>query len=215
MSQGNPTLEQLLDAAAEDYFSQFAAPLPARVESYNAAQQVLDAQPVIQLYVGDELVSSPIVRSIPVLFPGGGGGQYSITWPIQTGDFVGLVPGGADWSTWWASGTIGAPPPTRDRFTMAQSMAIPEIRSRINPRTAAQYSAAGLVIGAPLVYLGSSAATSFATRDDLLQTALSTLQATFDGHNHPTAPTGPVSPPSVLLSEGWPGSTAAAKVKLE
>jgi hypothetical protein len=213
MSQGTPTLVELLDAAAADYFSQFAAPLPARVEKYDQAQQIVDCQPVIQLYVGDDVVQSPIVRSVPVLFPGGGAGLYSITWPISTGDFVGLVPGGGDWSNWWAAGVTGAAPPTRDKFTLAQSMAIPEIRSRINPRTAAQYSGSGLVIGAPLVYLGSSAASSFATRDDLLQAALSALQVWVDAHSHPNHGLKP-TPPS-LSDIGWPTATAATKVKLE
>lgn len=79
-----------MDARAQEVHTA----IPARVEAYDPATQKVDAKPLVQRRVlganGAEAVEPiPIVASVPVAFPRGGG--FFLSFPLQVGDLVLLV----------------------------------------------------------------------------------------------------------------------------
>jgi hypothetical protein len=89
-----PELAEVIRQAIESRVAQVNVSLPARVERYDAATQKVDAKPLVMSFYRDETdtrrpESLPIVASVPVAFPQGGG--YALTFPLQVGDIGTLV----------------------------------------------------------------------------------------------------------------------------
>jgi hypothetical protein len=87
-----PVLADLIASAIQSGRS--IVDIPARVERYDAATQKIDAKPLVQRSYFDEagdrqVESFPVVPSVPVLFPGGGG--YRVVFPVAAGDFCLLI----------------------------------------------------------------------------------------------------------------------------
>ena len=89
-----PTLSELLQAAASQATGEMFIAGPGMVVSYNPATQTADVQPMISRPVvfddgTEDLDLLPIIPSVPVAFPRGGG--FFVTFPIKKGDLVLLV----------------------------------------------------------------------------------------------------------------------------
>lgn len=100
-----PSLSQLLQHAIETRLLNVHTALVARVERYDAEQQLIDAQPVLRRRLNGEdgsiaLEEFPLVPDVPVLFPRAG--SYFISFPIQKGDFVQLLFNEESIDSWWA-----------------------------------------------------------------------------------------------------------------
>jgi len=82
------TLAELIRRALDVRLAQVRVAIPARVESYDASAQTVDVKPLIKdkLLTEDGAVveSLPVLTSVPVAFPRGGG--FFISLPIAAGD---------------------------------------------------------------------------------------------------------------------------------
>lgn len=154
-----PGLTDLLEQAFKSQLARIQGGIPARVEKYTQATQVCDALPVTMVYDDDELKLLPVLRSVPVIWPGGGGG--ALTFPLTIGDFVWLQPGMADFDAWHASNSLGQPPATKRRFSLSDVVAHPVISSMAAPLPSTAVSASGPVLSGSMVFLGSSGASKF------------------------------------------------------
>lgn len=108
----SPTLSQVISLALDTRQRYLHTALPARVERYDAAAQVVDAKPMIKraLYTnkGDKrLEALPVVPAVPVAFPQAGG--FMVTVPIKEGDHVLLVFSERDIGEWRRTGEDSDP----------------------------------------------------------------------------------------------------------
>lgn len=105
-----PTLVEVLEEFLRDFEQDLHTAFPARVELYDAGTQTVDVKPCIGiLRRGEdnarEFDELPIIPTVPVAFPRGGG--YGLTVPIQKGDFVLVVCSEASIARWRSDGTMG------------------------------------------------------------------------------------------------------------
>lgn len=212
------TYRRILDARLMDLHTA----LPGRVQSYDAATQTADIEPMIKRGVptgGEEdevaLETLPVLPSVPVLFPSGG--QCFVTFPLAVGDPVLLVFCERDTSQFRGTGAVSDPGvPTMHGLSGA--VAIP---CAFGPRSAAMsgVSTTDLVLGrkngqanitvksGTTEVGGSSDSAALASRVAALETAIS-------AHTHlynpgPGAPTASATPTWVP-----PGSYGSARLKV-
>jgi hypothetical protein len=208
-------LEEWLSDAMRSYYEEHHAPIPALVTAWHQAAQTVDAQPVVQLYSGGALIQAPVLRHVPVAFPGSilGG----LTYPVKEGGFCELVPQEADCSTWFSSGSFGLPPPSERRLSLSDVVAWPLAPRPANAALPSSAIAAnGPVLWGSAVYLGGSDATEYIAFRAKVETELSRLYAEIAGHGHPT-PSGPTTgytPPALNPIDPltWPPSVGSAVV---
>lgn len=136
----HPTLVEAVEQVAKSELGGAHVALPARVQSYDAASQTCSCQPVLLDAEGERL---PVLQGVPVCFPQGGG--FSITWPLQSGDYVLVVFSERSMERWMARGDFQAAVDPR-RFDLSDGMAIAGLRPSRSPVAAAH--ATDLVISA-------------------------------------------------------------------
>ena len=105
------TIKRIISAKMVDIHTA----LPGRVKSYDNTKQVADIELMIKRQVptgGDEdpdiLETLPILPSVPVMFPSGGGG-YFISFPLQAGDSVLVIFNERDTSHYRSTGDVSDP----------------------------------------------------------------------------------------------------------
>lgn len=121
------TLAQLLDVVLTRRLMDVHTAFPARVESYDAAKQVMNVQPLLKAQLRNEegVVTAdelPVLTNVPVAFPGGGG--HRLTFPIKQGDTVLVVVAEASLERWQKLGGLQESEDGR-RFHLADAIAIP------------------------------------------------------------------------------------------
>lgn len=167
-----PTLAEAIRRALEARASEICTAIPARVESYDPATQRCSAQPLIRRGYEDETGARqverlPVVTDVPVVFPGAG--AYSITFPVAKGDTVLLVFSQASLDKWLQSGKDIDPLDDR-RHSLTDAIAIPGLRHAAHPEGG---SAAGaLVLTAPAIHAGGTAALALASELEGLRAAI-------------------------------------------
>lgn len=185
------TLTDLLEMARESWHAELHTALPGRVVSYDVDTQRADVRPVVQRTVprvdgGTALEDLPTIRSVPVLWPGGGG--FCFHAPLAAGDDVMLLVPEQDPQQFLETGQASAPLDHR-RHHLAGAFALPLIRSRARRIEGA--SASELVIGhddgsGPAIRVTASAikvgrnATAKAVRADNLGTHLAAIADDLD-----------------------------------
>lgn len=155
-------LRQLLDAHSVVWFSEYHAPIQGRVHSYSTSPARADVEPIVILRVsGRDVLKAPILRQVPVIFPGGSIAGY--TYPLTPGvDTVALLPQDADIDAYVASGTVGQLPKSARRFSLSDCVAVPNnLRRPSNPLPATAFAADGGVLWGKH-FLGGSDATKSA-----------------------------------------------------
>lgn len=142
----SPSLADLLQIAIDRSIEGVNVAIPARVESYNALKQSINAQPLIRRGYTDEngdrqVETLPIVTNVPVAFPGAGG--FRLTMPVTKGDTVLLIFSQRSLDKWLTKG--GLVDPNDDRtHDMSDAVAILGVRSFANPLVDAPTSHASL-----------------------------------------------------------------------
>lgn len=167
-----------LDAWVGDAVAGLHVSTVGRIESYDAAKQRAEVQPMIRRGVvledGTRTTElHPIITDVPVVFPGSGG--YSITWPIAKGDTVLLVFADQSLDRWLPRGDIVDPADDRSH-TLTDAIAIPGIRPFSAPVSGAPSAAGGaMVIQAPgEIQAGGSDALALKAAIDALRTGIAT-----------------------------------------
>jgi len=124
----SPTLEDVLREAMTARLMDVHVALPARVEEYNAAEQWVNAKPLLKRSFttidGEEISESlPIVPKIPVMFPRAGG--FFLSLPIAKGDFVLLVFNERSIDAWTAKAGEEVDPVDARMHSLSDAVAFP------------------------------------------------------------------------------------------
>jgi hypothetical protein len=189
-----------------------------RVVSYDHEKQTATIQPVVKgrrrNEDGDlEFYLLPQITNVPVEFPQGGGGAYSITFPLAVGDLgmVRIMERSHD--EWRTTGAESTQPQHPRRFDLTDATFYPGISSPADPLD--QIDESAMVIAGDLK-LGDKSASELVALASLVLDRLNKLQTAFDQHMHATAGTGPpVGPTPVpgVIPVGQLASVAATKVR--
>lgn len=96
MSDREPRLEELIELIVEQRVSYLHTSLPAKVVTFTAAENKASVQPLIKdSFVDDDgnnvAEDLPVISDVPIHYPRGDGGNFSMTWPLQPDDIVMLV----------------------------------------------------------------------------------------------------------------------------
>jgi hypothetical protein len=110
-----------------------------------------------------------------------GAGAYKITFPVAAGDIVLLCFAQTSLDNWLQLGGVVDPQDSR-KFDLSDAIAIPGLLS-FNQATS-QVADGALVIAAPEVRIGSSAATEFVA----LQSEVKAIRDDLEGHTHSYTP---------------------------
>lgn len=182
----NPSLPEVINNATESALEEILTWVPGRVVRYDAATQQVDVQPIPKDRHFDEagntvVTTRPVVPSVPVAFPGGGG--LTITFPIAVGDVVVLLFSGVSIDKWTRSGSDAEhDPETHARHSPTDAVAIPAIKAFSRPRSS---------VPTDCVRIGTDgAAEQGVALGEALQTFLGTLKTYLDTHIHTGVTTG-------------------------
>lgn len=126
MTSRSPTLQEVLDLAAQASSLGLFVGLPAKVEAYDASKGCVDVKPLVKRRGPDGTLDSlPVIRRVPVVFPGGGG--FRLIFPLAAGDVVQLVFCDQAIDAWKERGGEQDPGSTR-AHSISDAVAIPTIR---------------------------------------------------------------------------------------
>lgn len=218
-----PTQIDVLQAWLEEFGRELHTSFPARVQSYDATNQVADLVPLVRHPVpqaDDSVVYEdlPVLPHVPIVFPRTG--RWFLSLPIAVGDLVLVVCCESAIGHWHASdGGVTYPGDLR-RFDLSHAVALPGLFPQ--SKALANASATDLVIGDDqgsritlkpdgTVEIAGNAA--FVALANLVNNALSTIRTTFNAHVHTGVSTGvgssgPPATPLVSLPD-----VSASKVK--
>jgi hypothetical protein len=132
-----PELEQVIKSAIRSELMDFKVCLPVRVEKYNKDRQEVDVQPLLkkQYRLNDEVVSLPIIPSVPVNFPSSNGGNSYIVIPIKTGDLGYVVVCDRSIDKWLSGSGQEVLPDDVRIHNLTDAIFIPGLRPFQNPLT--------------------------------------------------------------------------------
>lgn len=116
------TLEQVLDQAITSRLEGVWSALPGRVLAFDPTGPSVAVQPFPSIYQNGEAVDLPILHSVPVAYPSGGGA--SLTYPLQAGDVVLLVFSTLPLARYRDEDAEGDPTEAR-RFDLSDAWALP------------------------------------------------------------------------------------------
>ena len=94
-------------ALKKEILSSVHCALPGTVESFDAERQTVCVRPAVRRKAGNGTVDLPLVRDVPVFFPGSR--TNAVTWPVSRGDECLLVFADLDIDAWFASGNAEEP----------------------------------------------------------------------------------------------------------
>lgn len=222
MSEDTPDLVDLLEVFGENLLNGIHTAMPGRIESYDAATQRADVQPLIRRrvpkagtdrreWVYEDL---PLIPSVRVIHPRGGGAFVHL--PIATGDTVLLVFCETGIGHWEAGDGSVQDAGDERRHHIAHAVAIPGLYPAAqNIASLGPDNKTHLVVGfnggarvsikpngdvqidtAGTITLAGAGAAQFIARADRVDAAITELRAQLIGHAHQFPATGgpPTSP---------------------
>ncbi len=200
MSARAPSLFDVIQTALNARLADLHVALPARVERYDAARQMLDAQPLLLSAYQQEDGSRateriPVITNVPVLFPGAGG--FRLTFPVEVGDTVLLIFAERSLDRWLALGGE-VDPADRRMHDLTDAVAIPGLRAQpqvwtgVGTEHATMGQDGGLQIhfkdGA--IALGEESPPDAVAMAQKVAAELEKLRAAFNTHTHAVSTTG-------------------------
>ena len=121
---------QEIQALKKEIASSLFCALPGIVESFDAVNQTVCVQPAVKSRNrGGEAVALPLLRDVPVFFPGNR--TSGITWPISQGDECLLIFADSAIDGWFETGEAEVPDSER-RHDLSDAFAFVGFRSRPN-----------------------------------------------------------------------------------
>lgn len=129
------SLAEVIEAAQRTAAAHMYTSLPAKVVSYNPATNTVDAEiqvkaPYFNLEGEREFDELPIVPSVPVIWPRGGG--FVVTVPLAPGDFVWLMFSTLSLAEWRTTGQVSEPTDAR-RHSIGYPYALPGAFPDVSP----------------------------------------------------------------------------------
>ena len=219
--RGTRTLTEALSAAVDAALLEVRTATPARVESYDAAEQRATVLPLLKRKsaAGEMLVPKPI-GNVPVLHPRAGG--FALTFPVAVGDVGLLLCSDRSLDLWLEQGGQ-VDPQSRRHHQMTDAVFLPGLRhwDGVPSAVVGTDPSTDLVIAAEdgdsfiilrpdgevrikgsVVRLGDPAATAALALAAQVSARLDTIQTTFDLHVHPV--------PGVTVGAGATTSSVSA-----
>lgn len=223
-------LTELIRKYVDHRLGELRVAFPAQVMTYDQATQSANVLPLLLNRIvaegGDVIEPLPVLPTIPVVFPRGGG--YFMSFPLLPGDTGMVVVCDRSLDNWRQLGGVQDPLDGREH-PLSGAAFYPGLHDNLTPITPA-VSAAGMAIGSETgkqihvsaadIALGAPTATDFVTLATLVSTELNKLVTAFNAHMHPTAGTGAPSPPTpvpgmIPLTPPTPASVASTIVRSE
>lgn len=212
------SLGELLLETADMVIGRMFVKIPGTVIAQDPATLRVTVQPACRAYErnpeNDALVpfELPVIPNVPVQYPTGGG--INITWPLLPGDSVWLEIVDHSLDEWHG----GQPEPVfvadQRRFSLSDAIAVPGARKNANPVPATAVAPGALVVEAPDIRLGSSAAVQTVALSPLVDARLTAIETFLATHVHAGVTTGAgVSGVAAGAPSGSP--TGAVKTKAE
>jgi len=184
---------QFLDARLEKIHTM----IPGEIVSYEGhTTRKANVKPLIKLKtIQNQSVSIQPIDSVPVIFPGSPTFQFLFPLPAKTPCMICFMEAGiGDYLN--SSGGLVVDPDDLSRFTLMDAVCIPGLNTfkgvPSSPLSTIEIDDSGVI-----KLNGESK--NFVTHAEL-NTALQTFMNSLNLHTHPTAATGPPSPPTVPMS---------------
>ncbi len=129
-----PDLTDVFERAFTKQIAGLRVAMPARIERYDAAKQVVDVAPALKERTENEtgtfdVEALPILRNVPVQFPGGGG--FALTFPVAVGDECLLIFSDRSLDVWKSKAGQVDPVDVR-RHDLSDAVALLGVRSQPN-----------------------------------------------------------------------------------
>lgn len=156
---------ELIQRAIESRVSDVWTSIPGTIKAYTPGPSpVADILPCVRAPVpnedGDTVYEDlPVIPNVPIAFPRGKKGAYSITWPLEPGDSVLLVVNTVAIGEWRSSGQVSSPGDLR-LHSLGSVIAYPGIGPDAEPlggSGSAPASLPALVLEGPEVRIGKDA----------------------------------------------------------
>lgn len=171
--------------------------IPGKIESYSGHTiRKAQVKPLVKLKTtqGTSL-SIPPIENVPVIFPSSPSFNFLFPLPAGTGCMIGFMEAGIG-NFLNGQGSIEVEPDDLNRFALTDAVCIPGLFpfSQVpkTPKSTIEIDDSGVI-----KLNGESK--NFVTHAEL-DAALQTFITSLNTHTHPTAATGPPSPPTVPLS---------------
>jgi hypothetical protein len=180
-THNTPNISQALSVLMESRLSGLHVAMPARVETYDKAQQRASVQPIMRrAYISEEdqrvPEQYPVIEGVPIVFPGAG--AYKMTWPINKGDIVFLIFSEGSIDKWLSVGGIDVDPDDDRRNALSDAVAIPGLLSFKGASD--QVDDDALVIAGGTIKLGGQDATD----PVMLKSEMDSLRSDYRLHTH-------------------------------
>ena len=218
------TLADAMKAAVRRGLREARVALPGRLEAYDASQARADVFPLLREEYFDEegLRQSerlPIVRDVPVVFPGAGG--FRLTFPVAVGDSCLLLFSDRSLDTWLTGGGEADPVDPRAHH-LSDAVALLGLRdfghawrgADTPGLTLGEDGGAQIHIEAGTIRLGERAPAYSAALAELVSQELSAMRAAFNLHTHGGVQTGGGTSGVPVAGMAAPASVASATVKV-
>lgn len=223
---GPVSLADVVEAAVAAGLARVELQVPARVEEYDAAKQVVRVAPLLRELVEDgdgseEAQALPVVDFVPVEWPGAGGAR--LTFPIQVGDTGVLAFSGRSLDEWKAAPNRVVTPADNRRHAFMDAVFRPGLKSPAAPWTGARTDAVtlgydgsgmqvhitsgGIALGEPSPAYAVALAEKVAAELSALKAAITSAV--------PVPMDGGTSLKATILAalSSWPASVGSATVK--
>lgn len=122
MADPREQLERVIQTGIDTTLKETHTALPAIVHSVDYDEQIIEAQPTIQVIINNEPVNLPLLVDVPLRFYKSA--DFSITIPIKAGDDVLIIFAERSIDTWLLTGEIQNPNDIR-RHSLSDGFAIP------------------------------------------------------------------------------------------
>ena len=196
-----PDLTEVLNAYKNEIFANINCVQIGKIEKVNDNQTVEIQIQIKRRVKNEETVNYPLLVDCPY-FVLSGGGAY-IDMPIAVGDYCLVIFNDRNIDNWWSTENV-AEPADRRKHNLSDGIAIvgimPESKALDRDGSKVRIRAAGYdydVDADSINFNGNSK--PFVTHAEL-NTALQTFITALNLHTHPTAATGPPSPPTAPMS---------------
>jgi hypothetical protein len=146
----DPDLVDVLEGREEDLLLRLNTALPARVQRYDHALQVVDAVPLVRAPVPradgtHDVEDLPVVPSVPVVWPRVG--AWGLSMALAEGDTGLLVCLESDLGTWRAGDGSVVAPVNLQRHHLSHAVFVPGLYVRSRPLARAATGTAAVVLG--------------------------------------------------------------------
>lgn len=217
MTSRRPRLEDVLHRAVRSELATVHTSMPGRVLSYDAVTQRATVQLTVRFSrrdpdTGERIPYEPEpLPNVPILWPTGGAGDYSDTWPLTRGDEVWVLFAERSIDEWTVTGNDVVTPASVRRFNLSDAVAMPAKSSRREALPEDAAASGARVIRGPEIRLGSASASKEVALAPDVESELADIQAALAQVDTQLRGLGlaGISPPYTA------GSVGAAKVKAE